>query len=168
MCKHNLNNKVILLLGSNMGNRVEFIQFGIEELQAHAGNIKQQSSLYESESWGYNSYAFINLAVIITTALGADDLLNLLKDIEKKAGRFKSNKQAYEDRTLDIDILFFNNQVIKKNHLQIPHPRLQERNFALKPLNEIVPDYVHPVLHKSIHQLLAGSSDKSRVTVFKS
>ncbi len=155
--------KVFLGLGSNLGDRLENIGTAIMMIGEHAGSVIASSSLYETEPWGFEAdNKFINKVICINTDLSPSALLGRLLMIEAKLGRLRCEGK-YVSRTIDIDILFYGNEVIDDNVLQIPHPRLHERRFVLTPLNEIAPGLMHPVLKKNVRILSDECSDKSGV-----
>lgn len=157
---------VFLGLGSNKGNRLAYLLGGLENIQRDIGAIQTQSSVYQTAPWGFSSETdFYNMVVSVVTELSPEDLLRTCETIEKKAGREKNNvRKEYEDRTLDLDILFYDSMQFVLHNLIIPHPKLEERKFVLVPLNEIAPDWEHPVLKKKIKELLHTCSDKMEVT----
>ncbi|MCK9220060.1 MAG: 2-amino-4-hydroxy-6-hydroxymethyldihydropteridine diphosphokinase [Bacteroidales bacterium] len=147
--------EVFLLLGSNRGNRQQLLKQARELLAEKAGTILKISTIYETTPWGFDDDTlFLNQAVEIDTNLAPDQLLQELLSIEKQLGRIRPSEAHYQGRTMDIDILFFGNQRIFTDSLIIPHPRLHERFFALQPLAEIAPDFVHPIMQKDIKTLL--------------
>lgn len=153
-------NRVFLQSGSNLGNRKVYLEYAILEIQK-ISNISSISSIYESQAWGYQSEkAFYNQCIEIQTGLNPMDLLGFIKEAEKKAGRRKSGKD-YQDRELDIDILFYGNKIMKTTELEIPHPRLHLRAFTLKPMVEIAPQFIHPVFNESMEVLLEKCPDRS-------
>jgi 2-amino-4-hydroxy-6-hydroxymethyldihydropteridine diphosphokinase len=119
------------------------------------------SSLYESPSWGFESDAFYNCAVLIHTFSEAEVVLNQILELEKMLGRVRLNQQGYQARLIDIDLIFFDDEVIATDDLQVPHPLLQERNFVLLPLADLKLDIVHPILKKTVKELIAVSTDTS-------
>ena len=159
--------KVYLLLGGNIGDRISNLHLTTKLIKERTGKIIQRSSVYESEPWGYQSKnMFLNQVLLVETEAGPEELMEILENIEKKAGREeKGNK--YSDRIIDIDILFYNDLIINNDNLIIPHKLLHKRKFALTPLFEISPDFVHPVLKKSIRTLLEECDDPFNVMVFK-
>ena len=139
-------------IGSNLGNRHENCMHAVELLEKRGVTVKKRSSLYETEPWGVNDQPrFINMVVQIETTLEPNELLRLLKGIEKEIGRQDSFR--WGPRLIDLDILLFNTLVLNEENLHIPHPYLHEREFVLRPLNEIAPDVIHPVFHMSINKL---------------
>lgn len=157
-------NNAYLLLGGNLGNLLRTFSQAIATIGMHAGTVVRQSSLFESEPWGMGSAeVFMNQAVEITTELDPYSLLQVLFRIESDFGRIR-NTTAPESRTLDIDILLFNDIIYNKKNLVIPHPRLHQRRFALMPLAQIAPEKVHPVLGKSIETLFRECTDTLHVT----
>ncbi len=160
-------NKVFLLLGSNIEPRDKYLKMAEENITASIGKIVQRSSIYESEPFGFNSdQYFLNNVLILSSSLSVVEILNKILIIEQKLGRRRSNG-GYSSRTIDIDILYFNHEIISTDVLSVPHPRLHERNFTLEPLVEIAPDFMHPVLNLDSKELLETCSDSSKVTLFK-
>lgn len=140
-------------IGSNLGKREENCLHAIELLQRREIIVKKRSALYETEPWGITKQPrFINMAVEIETRLEPKDLLGVLKEIEKVMGREKSPK--WGPRIIDLDILLFDDMVLKDDELEIPHPLMHERDFVLRPLCEIAPDRIHPLLKMRICDLM--------------
>jgi 2-amino-4-hydroxy-6-hydroxymethyldihydropteridine diphosphokinase len=151
-------NKAYLLTGGNLGNRLNNLIDAGKLIKQYCGKIAQQSAIYKTAAWGFTDQPdFYNQALEIQTQLSPEQLLEKLLTIEKQMGRKRDVKLG--PRTIDIDILLFNNEIINQRHLTIPHPRLHERRFALTPLAEIAPNIIHPVLHKTIQQLLLECID---------
>ena len=139
-------------LGSNLGNREEFILKALYDLSLKV-KIIENSEIIETKPYGnMNQPDFLNCVTKIETELKPDELLKICTEIENKLGRKRTQKWAA--RTIDIDILFYGNKVFQSDELTIPHPEIQKRKFVLKSLNEICPDFVHPVLNKKISQIL--------------
>ncbi len=156
--KHTSMNNAYLLIGGNMGDRLANLTSAIKAIKAQIGNIIQHSSIYETAAWGMEDQpSFLNQALLIETNFEAEDLLNNLLKIEIQMGRIRN--QPLGPRTIDLDIIFFNDQIIHSETLSIPHPHMQKRNFVLNPLNEIAPEFIHPVFNKTIHQLLIDCTD---------
>jgi 2-amino-4-hydroxy-6-hydroxymethyldihydropteridine diphosphokinase len=152
---------VYLGLGTNLGDRKQNINKAIEAISLKM-SISKQSSLYETTAWGYtNQPDFLNQVIQVETNLSPLRLLNFLKKTEVELGRVENFR--YGPRLIDIDILFYDDLINTTSCLQIPHPRIPERAFVLVPLNEIAPGYVHPVLKKTIAELLAELPNKTGV-----
>jgi 2-amino-4-hydroxy-6-hydroxymethyldihydropteridine diphosphokinase len=155
-------NRAVLSLGSNVGNRLNYLQKAKDELEKNRCKVTLQSSVYETEAWGNkNQSAFYNQVIEVETNHNAEELMHAILNIEKSLGRIR--KEKWEPRTIDIDILFFNDEIIHKEHLDIPHSHLHERRFVLAPLNEILPDLIHPVLKKNTTELLTELNDSLEV-----
>lgn len=146
-------------LGSNLGDRQGFIHQATELIKSLIGSVDVSSSIYETDAWGAEGTpTYLNSVVVIQTLLGPEDVMELLLTIEKKLGR-KRGEERYAPRTIDLDILFYNDRIIETNNLQIPHPRLHERMFVLAPLNEVTPNKLHPLLKKTVSQLVDECAD---------
>jgi len=155
--------KLYLLLGGNLGDKEKIFSEARIHLNSLIGGITLQSAVYETEPWGFESAdLFWNQVLEIATSLSPEEVLRQTQKIEQLLGRMRSAQQ-YGSRSIDIDILFFGDQIISLENLVIPHPRIQERKFALIPLNEIAPDLKHPVFQKTIRQLLDECTDQLRV-----
>lgn len=154
---YNVFASVYLGLGTNLGNKEENIEIALKNIEKQIGKILSRSAFYSSEPSGFESEnMFLNCAVEISTSLQPYELLTKTQLIEKEMGRLeKSDASGYSDRIMDIDVLFYGNLIVDDvPTLVIPHPFVQQRDFVLQPLSEIAPDYVHPVLCKTIMQLL--------------
>ncbi|MBQ8542813.1 MAG: 2-amino-4-hydroxy-6-hydroxymethyldihydropteridine diphosphokinase [Bacteroidaceae bacterium] len=154
------NRKVYLGLGTNSGNKKENLTRAIENLSLALGLPTACSTFIESEPWGFESEnSFLNCVVAFDTHLSPTELLDTTEEIERRLGRTsKSHNGQYSDRTIDIDILFYGNEVINSDRLTIPHPLLHLRNFVLRPLHEIAPQLTHPAMGRTIDELLAELS----------
>ena len=151
-------NIVYLLLGSNEGDRQLWLQQALGLIAANCGTIARTSAIYSTAAWGLQDQPdFYNMAVELHTALAPADLLRHIQAIEQQLGRQRTVK--WGQRTLDIDVLFYNDQVIDNDSLQVPHPFLPQRRFALAPLAQIVGNLQHPVLHKTVSELLNECPD---------
>jgi len=152
-------NKVFLLIGGNMGDRLQNLHQAIALLSATCGPILQQSAVYETAAWGKTDQpSFLNQALLLTTDLQPAVLITTILSVEEKMGRRRMEK--FGPRVIDIDILFYEEVVMHEPNLTIPHPQLQNRRFVLVPMQEIAPELMHPVLHKTITQLLQECPDK--------
>ena len=158
-------NNTYLLLGSNMGNSQEQLQTAINLIEHSVGKLSRQSSLYATAAWGNTDQPdFLNQVLIVETRFSAVETLDKLLGIEKKMGRVRTIKNA--PRIIDIDILFFNNEIINEKQLTVPHPEIQNRRFVLTPLNELSPNLVHPVLQQTVSVLLEHCPDELDVRKF--
>ena len=156
-------NTVYLILGSNIENRMNYLQQAGELITINIGGIEKYSSVYETEPWGFaHKSLFLNQVLLVKTEMGAESVLSKLLKIEELLGRTRT-KERYTARTIDIDILFYNDLVLQTKDLIIPHPEIQNRRFVLMPLVEIAGDLFHPVLHKSIKELLDECKDDCEV-----
>ncbi len=157
-----------LCLGANSKNRLTTVQQAVSLLSL-AENIKliRASALYETEPWGVKDQNwFLNMVVEIKTDLSSQDLLMKCLSIEKMLGRDRSREQRWGERPVDIDIIFYDNQIINTGILTVPHPRMHERAFVLVPLLELIPDFVHPVLKKSVSDLYDELDDVEEVCLY--
>jgi 2-amino-4-hydroxy-6-hydroxymethyldihydropteridine diphosphokinase len=155
-------NKAYLLTGGNMGNRKAMLQQAIQLLNEYCGLVTAESSLYETAAWGKTDQsAFLNQALELSTTLNSKQLIRKILKVEKLMGR--ERKEKYGPRIIDIDILLFNDEVYDIPFLKLPHPEMQKRRFVLVPLAEIAPDLIHPVLKKTIKDLLKDCPDTLEV-----
>ena len=155
-------NKTYLLLGSNMGNSRKLLSHAILQIEKKIGASTRQSGLYFTAPWGHIAQPdFLNQVIVVKTELTALETMQKILLIENEMGRVRSEKNA--PRVIDIDILFFNKEIINQPGISIPHPQIQNRRFALIPLNELSANFIHPVLNKTIHHLLRVCPDKLAV-----
>lgn len=159
---------VILSLGSNKGNRINNIRSAVKKISLSGKfNFIELSDIYETEPWGYKQQKnFLNCVLAGNTLLKPLQLLSLLRFAEISLGRKSFDK--WQEREIDIDILFYGNKMIRNRKLEIPHPLIQERNFILKPMNDLIPDFKHPLFKKNIRTLYETSKDESSVTFYQS
>ncbi|WP_306013661.1 MULTISPECIES: 2-amino-4-hydroxy-6-hydroxymethyldihydropteridine diphosphokinase [unclassified Allomuricauda] len=159
--------KVYLSLGSNLGNRHANLQKAIFRIRQKAGSILDISSVYENPAVGFDGDPFLNIVISVLTPLPPKELLDTILQIERDFGRIRNEGGGYRSRTLDIDIIYYGSKVINHDDLVVPHPHMQHRNFVLKPLADIAPQFYHPVLSKDTRNLLQECSDRSQFTKTK-
>ncbi|MFZ5973153.1 MAG: 2-amino-4-hydroxy-6-hydroxymethyldihydropteridine diphosphokinase [Bacteroidota bacterium] len=156
-----MRNGIFLLLGSNMGDRLQMLASATQQI-GYFANIKRCSSVYVTAAWGnVHQPDFLNQVLEVETLLTPEELLTNILSVETHLGRERNEK--WGSRTLDIDILLFHDVVLKTPTLTLPHPELPHRRFALAPLCELAPEAIHPVLKKTFHQLLTECPDKLEV-----
>lgn len=156
--------KVVLLLGSNLGNRTYYISNAMQILTQKGVTIVQKSAVYESLADGYTSEnTYYNIAIEIRTELSNKELLKLCLDTELDLFRTRSLTRRYTDRTIDIDVILIDDVIVNTNDLIVPHPRMHERLFCLIPLNEIVPNWKVPTLKKTVGELLGQLTNNNKI-----
>ena len=156
-----------LMLGGNVGDRMDYLRQGVDLLRRGAGNIVAMSAIYETEPWGLdNPQWFLNQVVVLETILDPLALLECVHRIEKTLGRLRTHN-GFHARTMDIDILLSGNHVLNTPELVIPHPRMAERMFVLLPMAKLAPDLEHPELHRSMEYLRKHCTDKKQVKLFE-
>lgn len=172
-----MSHKAYLLMGGNQGDRFALLQKATDLIQQRVGSVVGLSHIYETEPWGdfeatdgepLSPKAFLNQTLAVETLLSPADLLHATMEIEAELGRIRpcpepdtshQNIRLYHSRPIDIDIIFYDTLVMDTPDLTIPHPRMHLRRFVLTPLCDIAPDFVHPVLNKTITQLLSECED---------
>lgn len=160
-----MNNEVVLILGGNLGDTLTLIEEAKKQL-LNLGELKDKSSIYRTEAWGnVADQDFLNQVVVISSALEPLDFLKEIQAIEKVLGR--KRVETWGNRTMDIDILYWNQEVIDHENLKVPHPFLQKRKFVLIPLVEILPDQIHPILNQTNSQILEVCPDESLVEILE-
>lgn len=153
-----MNNTLILGLGSNQGDSKSILENAYYLLQSEIGKIISISSFYSTQPWGNpNQPDFFNAAMMLETELSPKDCLLAIHQIENKLGRIR--KEKWGIRTIDIDVLFYDNLILKQKNITIPHPEIENRNFVLHPLAEICPNFIHPIFKKTISELLLLCDD---------
>lgn len=159
-------NKIYLHLGSNVGDRKKILDDALTIIDRSIGNIKSKSSVYETEPWGLKDQEnFLNLAVFVESKLSLDEVFKLTKSIEHDLGTGREIK--WGPRSLDIDILYYNDEIVKTDKITIPHASLYQRNFVLIPLMEIAGDLIDPVEGKTIEELYDECHDECEVFIFE-
>lgn len=152
--------KVVFVIGGNLGNRVELIEQSNKMLRENFSTPLLSSSVFETAAWGNLSEGdYLNQVLVFQTDLDAEAVLIIIQDIENQLGRKREEK--WGNRTMDIDILYFGQQVIQNQNLIIPHPFISRRRFVLEPLVEILPNFIHPVLKVSNSKMLETCTDTS-------
>ncbi len=160
-----MKHKVYLSLGSNLGNKIQNLQIAKSEIELQIGKIISTGGIYETEPWGFeNEHWFLNTVIEIETDYNALEVLKICLQIEENMGRIRDASQnEYTARIIDIDLLFFDNEIINLPELSVPHPHIQSRNFVLYPLAEIAENYIHPKLNMPIKVLLEKSKDDTQI-----
>ena len=152
-----------LSLGSNQGNKLKNLQKAIDLIADQVGAVKRIASIYKTASWGYEGEDFYNTCIQVSTYLQPDKLMQRLLSIEEEIGRVRNNSNQYTDRTIDIDILLSDDEIIFSKELRIPHPKMLERKFVLAPLVEIGKNVIHPVNKKQLHVCLENCTDDTTI-----
>ena len=156
-----LQHQVVLSLGSNQGNRLKNIELCLELIHLEIGTIIKVSNLYETPSWGFESEAFYNCALLIHTSKSPEQILIQVLEVEKKLGRIRFENSGYQSRIIDVDLIAFDEEIINTEHLQIPHPLMQNRKFVLLPFQDLNLGWQHPVLKRTISELIQITPDGS-------
>ncbi len=152
-----------LSLGSNKGNKQEHLQQAIYLISQKIGTVLAVSSIYKTASWGFDSDDFYNICIKVNTTLNPEMLLEKAQMVEKYLGRVHQESDTYEDRVIDVDVLFFDDEVIFSKNLIVPHPKMLDRKFVLVPLAEIEPNFMHPITKQKINQCLFHCTDHSDI-----
>jgi 2-amino-4-hydroxy-6-hydroxymethyldihydropteridine diphosphokinase len=156
-------NQVFLLIGGNLDDRFSLLSIAKESISKKIGAIVQESSIYETAPWGFTSEQdFLNQVIIVSTSLTPFKVLKKCQIIEDKFGRIRRSEQ-YASRTMDIDILFYNDEIINTPELIVPHERLHQRKFTLEPLVEIAPNFIHPKIKKTLTEIMKECTDEADV-----
>ena len=161
-------NKYVILIGGNLGNRLSNLQKARLLIEKMAGSIIEFSSIYESKSWGFScENDFLNQVLVVESNLIPIRALKIFQQIEIQLGRLPHTNEEYLSRTMDIDILFFNDSIVVTDYLIIPHPKIQDRLFSLLPLNEIMSQFIHPQLGLRISDILQNCNDKTPTKLYE-
>ncbi|NER12595.1 2-amino-4-hydroxy-6-hydroxymethyldihydropteridine diphosphokinase [Leptobacterium flavescens] len=156
--------RTYISLGSNLGDKLAHLKNAVQLLSEKAGNIVSCSTVYQTPAWGFEGDDFYNACLSLNTELTPEALLSVILEIETSLGRLRSDSKEYTPRTIDIDILFYEDEIIDKKDLKVPHPHLHKRKFVLAPLSEIAPGKIHPQMQKTIGQLLDECEDDAEIT----
>lgn len=156
--------RIFIGLGSNVGDRLSYLQLAVDTIHYEVGSILKSSSCYETPAMGFEGDPFLNACVEVLTCLSAELVLSKLLQIEERHGRKRVDDGQYHARTIDLDILFFDGEIIENELLSVPHPRLEQRLFVLHPMVEIAPDFVHPKLKKTTSKLVEDCTDDSPIS----
>jgi 2-amino-4-hydroxy-6-hydroxymethyldihydropteridine diphosphokinase len=157
--------QILLSIGSNIEPRARFLRSAIKELDSRL-NVVKVSSLYETEALGFDGDDFLNAAVLANTELTPLQVLELLHEVEQLGGRKRSEVEGYASRTIDLDLIFYDNYILISPELIVPHPKFAERNFVLKPLVELYPRWIDPLSQLTLVELLSLSKDAGRCELF--
>jgi len=163
-------NTLVLSFGGNQPKTFDCFKKALIQLSKDLGSLQVTSKIYESEAWGFDkpTNPFLNQIVVFSSKHNPIKALTITQEIEKRLGRkSKSIERQYTDRPIDIDILYYNSEVINQDKLTIPHYLISERKFILTPLNEILPNFIHPILNKSSKELLLQCEDNLTVNPIK-
>ena len=157
-------NTVILITGGNLGDKLQNLKKAGQLIGERIGEVERSSGIYETEAWGVTDQpVFYNQVHVVKTVLSPAEVLRRILKIEEEMGRKRTVKNAA--RIIDIDILFYDEQIVNEEKLVIPHPQISNRRFVLLPLQELVPQMIHPVYKMSVEQLLFQTEDQLKVTV---
>lgn len=154
---------IYLSLGSNQGNKLENLQNAVNAIAKNLGAILSVASIYKTPALGFDGNEFLNTCVKVSTYLPPDVLIKRILEVEKSLGRIRTDNDNYSNRTIDIDILLFDDEIIFSKELIVPHPRMLERKFVLEPLSEIASNTIHPVEKKHLFKCLENCTDSSKI-----
>ncbi len=160
--------QVVLSIGTNQGNRLENIESCLQMIHLEVATVVKLSKVYETPSWGFESDAFYNVAIVVHTYDSAVEILSKILEIEQQMGRIREGNLGYQSRIIDIDIVAFDNEIIATEQLQVPHPLMQDRIFVLKPMLDLNLEWIHPVFQKDVAELLLETKDKSECIAVQS
>jgi 2-amino-4-hydroxy-6-hydroxymethyldihydropteridine diphosphokinase len=159
--------KIFISLGSNLGDKLNNLEVACEQIEQLVGTIEKKSKIYETEPWGFEtSDQFLNQVILVQTSKTADEVMKSLLLIENDLGRVRNDVQ-YSSRSIDLDILFYGDQTINTDLVNVPHPRLHARKFILIPLMDLKPLFYHPTLKKTIAEILNDCKDNLEVSIYK-
>ncbi|MDO5607724.1 MAG: 2-amino-4-hydroxy-6-hydroxymethyldihydropteridine diphosphokinase [Capnocytophaga sp.] len=156
---------IYISLGSNMGERLAYLQKAVGAVSQHIGTVTAVSPVYETPSWGFDAPAFLNACIGVNTSYTAFEVIEKLLAIEAQLGRVRTGEQGYKSRPIDLDILFYDDKVITASTLQIPHPQLAKRKFVLQPLSDIAPTLQHPIYKQTVNEMLSQTPDSAELHI---
>ena len=156
-----------IALGSNKGDKLKNLQDAVDTIYKRIGNVKLISKVYKSPAFGFEGDDFFNCCLVLESYLKPQKVLENLLNIESDLGRTRGQKEGYEARTIDLDIIFVENAIIDTKNLKVPHPEMQKRKFVLLPLNDIASKVKHPKLDKDVSVLLGDCEDESQLESIK-
>ncbi|MGS2727582.1 2-amino-4-hydroxy-6-hydroxymethyldihydropteridine diphosphokinase [Psychroserpens sp. BH13MA-6] len=159
----NATHHVYIALGSNKGDRFKHLQDAVDLIFSEIGTIHNIAKVYNTPAVGFDGDDFLNTCLVLETTFSAEKVMDKLQQIEKRMGREKRQSDTYESRIIDLDILFYDTCILKSEHLVVPHPEIQNRQFVLQPLKDIAPKLEHPVLKKSMTDLQSECADHSEI-----
>jgi 2-amino-4-hydroxy-6-hydroxymethyldihydropteridine diphosphokinase len=152
------------ITGGNLGDRIALLKSAAMQIREQVGVVLQSSAVYESEAWGFNAdQNFLNQVLVVETSLPPEQILQVMRQIETGLGRKREEEQGYSSRTMDIDLLFYDQQIIQREDLVVPHPRIHLRKFVLQPLVSINPFLIHPGENKTVWELFKLCIDEGMV-----
>lgn len=151
-------------MGSNLGKREDFLRRATALLAERGGELVALSSFYQTRAWGMdNAPDFLNAVLLLKTDLEPEALLELMLELEQELGRVRSKSDGYENRSIDLDLLFYDDLVLETEDLSLPHPAIAKRRFVLEPLTELAPELQHPSLNQSMEELLHACTDETAI-----
>ncbi|MCB0461510.1 MAG: 2-amino-4-hydroxy-6-hydroxymethyldihydropteridine diphosphokinase [Flavobacteriaceae bacterium] len=159
----NQPNNIYISLGSNKGDKFKNLQNAIDLIHQKIGFVSSISRVYKTEAIGFEGDDFLNTCIVVETNLKPKKAMRLLLSVEKELGRTRNNAKGYQSRIIDLDIIFYNDEIIDTKLLTVPHPEMHKRRFVLQPLKDIAPQVEHPKKKKTVAELLEQSKDKSEV-----
>lgn len=157
--------QIIVSIGSNQGNRLENLITAIALVHQEVASVVKTSKIYETPSWGFESDAFYNGVLLLHSHKSPQKILSQLLKIEKRMGRVRTNEKGYQARIIDLDVIAYDEEIVATETLQIPHPQMQNRNFVLLPMKDVIVDWIHPVLKKTVSELIENTTDDSKCEV---
>jgi len=155
----NLLHTTYISIGSNVGDRRAHLQHAVAKLSAEVGRVAKISAIYETPAWGFEGGDFYNACLCLHTELSSEDVMTKILEIEIALGRVRSDAKGYQNRIIDIDIIFYEDEILKTDLLQLPHPLAHERKFVMQPLCDIAPSKIHPIYKKTVFELNAAIAE---------